>query len=57
MGSFLNKIIQVINPKKTDHIIEIGPGRGSITEPISKLIAEMTAIEIAKRFGISIAIT
>ena len=35
----INKIIKIIDPKKTDTILEIGPGHGALTEkllPVSK---------------------
>ena len=42
----INKIIKIINPKKNEHIIEIGPGKGALTLPISKKVKKITAIEI-----------
>tara|TARA_Y100000994_G_scaffold64616_1_gene52597 strand:+ start:216 stop:953 length:738 start_codon:yes stop_codon:yes gene_type:complete len=42
----INKIIKIINPKKNEHIIEIGPGRGAITLPLLEQVKHITAIEI-----------
>ena len=42
----INKIIKIIDPKKNEHIIEIGPGKGALTLPISKKVKKITAIEI-----------
>ena len=29
--SVIEKIINIINPEKNDHLIEIGPGKGALT--------------------------
>lgn len=47
--NIINKIIAEINPEKKDHIVEIGPGRGSLTEKILEKADSLTAIEIDKR--------
>ena len=39
-------IIKVINPKKSDHLVEIGPGRGAITIPVLKKVGTLHAIEL-----------
>ncbi|BAC24166.1 ksgA [Wigglesworthia glossinidia endosymbiont of Glossina brevipalpis] len=44
----IKKIINFINPKYKDKIIEIGPGLGALTIPISKISKSITAIEIDK---------
>lgn len=43
---FISKIINEINPKEDDHILEIGPGKGAITEPILKKINHISVVEI-----------
>ena len=43
-----NKIVSSINLKKSNSIIEIGPGKGAITELLSKKFNEVIAIEIDK---------
>jgi len=42
----LDKIIQNISPQKTDHIIEIGAGKGALTARLAETEAMVTAIEI-----------
>ena len=42
----INKIIHSINPNKKDHIIEIGPGRGALTNELAHLVKYLTIIEI-----------
>ena len=42
----VDKIINIINPKKSENLIEIGPGKGAITIPLTKKINHLTAIEI-----------
>ena len=43
--NIIKKIITVINPEKNDRIIEIGPGKGALTEHLLNL-KKITAIEI-----------
>ena len=43
---FIFKIIKEINPKEENNILEIGPGKGAITEPILKKIKHITVVEI-----------
>jgi 16S rRNA (adenine1518-N6/adenine1519-N6)-dimethyltransferase len=43
---FISKIINEINPKDGNSILEIGPGKGAITEPILKKIDHISVIEI-----------
>ena len=42
----ISNIVKVINPKKHDHLIEIGPGRGAITIPVLKKVGTLHAIEL-----------
>ena len=44
--NLLDKIIRTIDPKKSDSILEIGPGEGALTELIYPIVKEMVAIEI-----------
>ena len=39
-----NKIITLLNSKPSDNILEIGPGKGALTENIK--IGEIVAVEI-----------
>ena len=43
---FISQIIKEINPKEGDHILEIGPGKGAITDPILKKINHISVVEI-----------
>ena len=43
---FISKIINEINPKESTNILEIGPGKGAITEPILKKIKHISVVEI-----------
>lgn len=45
-SAWVAKLISVIAPQPTDRFIEIGPGRGAITEPLAARVASMTAIEL-----------
>ena len=45
--TFISKIIKEINPKEGNStILEIGPGKGAITEPVLKKINHISAVEI-----------
>jgi len=39
------KIVQAIDPRPGDHIVEIGPGQGALTFPLLDRIGRLTAIE------------
>lgn len=43
--NIINTIINIINPKKYQTIIEIGPGLGALTKPILNIIDFLIAIE------------
>ncbi len=47
--NIINKIISEINPQEDDNIIEIGPGKGALTESLIIKNPLLTAIEIDKR--------
>lgn len=47
--NIITKIISVIEPKKDDFIIEIGPGQGALTQYLSASSAKIFAVEIDKR--------
>ena len=42
----IHRIVQSINPKPGQRLIEIGPGLGALTCPILKLVGEMDVIEL-----------
>ncbi len=43
---FISKIIKEINLKEGNNILEIGPGKGAITEPVLKKINHISVVEI-----------
>ena len=43
---FISKIVKEINPKEGNNILEIGPGKGAITEPVLKKINHVSVVEI-----------
>lgn len=47
----INSIINIINPKQHQSIIEIGPGTGALTTPILKYIDFLTVIEYDKQLS------
>lgn len=42
----IDKIINSLDPKPEDHIIEIGPGLGALTTPLLKTLIRLDAIEL-----------
>ena len=42
----INQIVLTISPKKNDHIIEIGPGKGALTFPLIDYLENIHVIEI-----------
>lgn len=47
--NILLKIVDEINPQKTDALIEIGPGLGVLTNELYAKVENLTAVEIDKR--------
>ena len=43
---FISRIVNEINPKEGNNILEIGPGKGAITEPILKKTNHISVVEI-----------
>ncbi|MDQ2994363.1 MAG: 16S rRNA (adenine(1518)-N(6)/adenine(1519)-N(6))-dimethyltransferase RsmA [Pseudomonadota bacterium] len=42
----ITKIVNAINPQRTQHLVEIGPGLGALTHAILPLVDHLDAIEI-----------
>lgn len=42
----IQKIIQAVNPRPNDHLLEIGPGRGALTQDLVNSGANLTLVEI-----------
>ncbi len=42
----IDRTIQCLNPLPSDNFLEIGPGRGAITQPLLNLVRKLDAVEI-----------
>ena len=42
----IDRTIQYLNPLPSDNFLEIGPGRGAITQPLLNLVRKLDAVEI-----------
>lgn len=42
----IERIVKAIAPKETDHLVEIGPGLGALTEPVAELAKKLTVVEL-----------
>lgn len=47
-GNYIDKIISALDPQKGETIIEIGPGRGALTEKLIESGARVMAIELER---------
>jgi 16S rRNA (adenine1518-N6/adenine1519-N6)-dimethyltransferase len=45
-GSIIARIVQALNPKPDDVVIEIGPGRGALTEKLADRVGTLYALEL-----------
>ena len=48
------RIVDAIRPEPSDHLVEIGPGQGAITEPLLATGAQLTAVEIDRDLAASL---
>ncbi|PCJ22860.1 MAG: hypothetical protein COA96_13295 [SAR86 cluster bacterium] len=44
--SIIDRIIQSVTPVKTDHLVEIGPGKGALTRQLAASGAKLDCIEL-----------
>ena len=44
--AYIDRIVRSIAPSQHDHIVEIGPGLGSLTEPLLDAVARLDVIEV-----------
>ena len=44
--SVIDNIVAAIDPRPQDHIVEIGPGLGALTEPVAAKIDSMSVVEL-----------
>ncbi|MCW5197326.1 16S rRNA (adenine(1518)-N(6)/adenine(1519)-N(6))-dimethyltransferase RsmA [Buchnera aphidicola] len=49
--SIVNKIINILNPKKHELLIEVGPGLASLTKPICNILDKLIVIELDKELS------
>ncbi|MES2141270.1 MAG: 16S rRNA (adenine(1518)-N(6)/adenine(1519)-N(6))-dimethyltransferase RsmA [Pseudomonadota bacterium] len=47
-GFMVDKIVSAINPKKTDNMLEIGPGLGALTQRLLPHLTSLTVVELDK---------
>lgn len=45
-NNVIDRIIHSINPQPDDHVVEIGPGLGALTQPLLHTLARLDVIEI-----------
>ncbi len=45
-ANVIDKIIHSINPQPDDHVVEIGPGLGALTQPLLHTLARLDVIEL-----------
>src|SRR5688500_74253 len=53
--NYIRKIIDALNPNESDTIIEIGPGRGAITDGLVETGARVIAIELDRHLAPQLA--
>jgi 16S rRNA (adenine1518-N6/adenine1519-N6)-dimethyltransferase len=51
----VDKLVAVVEAKPSDRIIEIGPGRGAITEPLATKVERLIAVEVDRDLAASLA--
>ena len=45
-ASYIARIVQAIDPRPADHVLEIGPGMGALTGPLIEAAGRLAAVEI-----------
>jgi len=45
-SAIINKMVQAINPKAADNILEIGPGLGALTQQLLPYVCQLTVLEL-----------
>ncbi len=48
------RIVQAINPSRDDRVVEIGPGKGALTEPLLERLDRLDAIELDRDLALSL---
>ena len=44
--AIIQQIVAALQPKQTDHLVEIGPGQGALTFPVMREAASLEAVEL-----------
>ena len=50
-GNTVRRIVAAADQRSTDHVLEVGPGLGSLTLGLLDAVAEVTALEIDPRLA------
>jgi len=50
--NIVRRIVAAIDPKPGEHLVEIGPGLGALTEPLINAAGEITAIELDRDLAV-----
>jgi 16S rRNA (adenine1518-N6/adenine1519-N6)-dimethyltransferase len=45
-AAWVAKVVDAIAPGASDNVLEIGPGRGALTEPLAARVARLVAVEV-----------
>ena len=51
----LARLVEAINPSKTDFMVEIGPGEGALTKPLLERLSRLELIEVDRDLAASLA--
>jgi 16S rRNA (adenine1518-N6/adenine1519-N6)-dimethyltransferase len=51
----LARLVEAINPSKTDFMVEIGPGGGALTRPLLERLSRLELIEVDRDLAASLA--
>ena len=54
--AWIAKVVRAIEPLPSDLFLEIGPGRGALTDPLAAAAAHVTAFEIDRELAANLAI-
>ena len=52
--AWVDKLVAALEAKSTDRVIEIGPGRGAITEPLAARVERLVAVEVDRDLAASL---
>jgi 16S rRNA (adenine1518-N6/adenine1519-N6)-dimethyltransferase len=53
--AWVNKLIDAVHPAGDDTFLEIGPGRGALTQPLAGRVARVIAVEIDRHLAAALA--